>query len=206
MITREELAKELNVSRATISKNEARGMPTDDVQRARRWRKKHIQPGRMKGVRRDTLSGDGVQTPAPVPPDSDDGDDRDDLDPEDAKIRSYVGARDRREHYQAELARLTYEREAGMLMVSSDVIKLVSEVGVDIRLTLEAMPHRLSPILADMTDELKISQVLDQEVFKVLTEMSQKFERLASKHFTAPRQPEASTQTGIHSDFAEGEQ
>ena len=56
MLSRKQLAKELGVSLATVSKNEARGMPVDDVERARRWRKRHLQHGRMKGVRRDTLS------------------------------------------------------------------------------------------------------------------------------------------------------
>jgi hypothetical protein len=74
-------------------------------------------------------------------------------------------------------------------MISSDVIKLVSEVAVNIRLTLEAMPHRLTPILADMTDELKISEVLDREIFNVLTAMSQRFERLESQKFIAQSHP-----------------
>lgn len=181
MITREQLAKELGVSRATVSKNEARGMPVDDVTSARRWRKKKLQHGRMKGVRRDTLAGDGVQTPAPVPIQIDDGDDCNDIDPEDKQIRSYQGARDRREHYQAELARLSYEREAGLLMVSTEVIKAMTEAATHMRLTLEAMPYRLSPILVEMSDEYAVTALLKREVFNVLTAMSYEFEKLASK-------------------------
>lgn len=188
MITREQLAKELGISRATLSKNEARGMPIDDVTSARRWRKKKLQHGRMKGVRRDTISSDGVHTPAPVPLQIDDGEDCDDIDPEDKQIRSYQGARDRREHYQAELARLSYEREAGLLMVSTEVIKVITEAATHMRLTLEAMPHRVSPILVEMTDEHAVTELLKREVFNVLTTMSREFEKLASKQFINRKQ------------------
>jgi len=173
-----------------VSKLEARGMPVDDVTRARRWRKRHLQPGRLKGVRRDTVPTDGMPLPISdqptddpadqVDPDNvdDDIDDIDDIDPEDAAIRSYRGARDRKEHYQAELARMAYQREAGQLMERSKVISMMFDSGTAIRLHLEALAPRLAPTLAAITDELRIQQILDQEMFQVLTTMSKTFERM----------------------------
>lgn len=182
-ITRAELAEALGVSRATVSKDEKRGMPVDDVTRARRWRKKHLQTGRMKGVRRDTVSTDPEKSrPAPAAQErSEDDDDLiDDIDPEDAEIRSYKGARERREHYQGELARLSFERECGRLMEAEEVIRVITNIGTFVRLALEQLPAKLAPQLAHSTDENHIMRLLDRELCEVLNEMAKHFNRLAS--------------------------
>lgn len=179
MITREELAKALGVSRATVSKDEKRGMPIDDVTRARRWRKRHLQPGRMKGIRRDTVPDSENSAPSPAAPPADIDDLCDDIDPEDADIRSYKGARDRREHFQAELSRLAYERESRQLMPVGDVTLLMADAATAFRLALENLPHRLAPLLAQISSEDRIRSILVQETFTLLTELSHKFDRLA---------------------------
>jgi len=46
-----ELAKLLDISPAMVSRLAKRGMPTDDLERAKRWRKRHLEPGRVKGTR-----------------------------------------------------------------------------------------------------------------------------------------------------------
>lgn len=48
---KKELAQALGVSAAMVSKLAKRGMPTDSVERAERWRRRHLEPGRVKGVR-----------------------------------------------------------------------------------------------------------------------------------------------------------
>lgn len=48
-----ELAKLLDISPAMVSRLAKRGMPTDTVERAERWRKRHLEPGRVKGSRFD---------------------------------------------------------------------------------------------------------------------------------------------------------
>lgn len=185
MITRKELSEQLGVSQSTISNDSARGMPVDSVERARRWRKKHIQPGRMKGIRRDTVSDE--DTPGPdqaIPPTRQTN--KNELsgagyDPEDVAVYSFVGARERREHYQAELSRLTYERELKKLMQSSEVIKAFVEAGTMIRLNLESMVHKITPVLVGMDTEHSITVFLQAEVDSVLQHMSDAFERLANK-------------------------
>jgi transcriptional regulator with XRE-family HTH domain len=191
MLTREALAKELDISRPMLSRLEARGMPVDSIERARRWRKKHLQPGRLKGVRRVTGVEDGVQSTAPElgTPELADDDDTEDIDPEDKQIRAFTGARDRREFYLAEMAKLAFEREIGQVMDSAEVLRLLASVGTTIRLSLENMSYRLAPVLAALkSDELQISLLLDKEIFNVLDSMSRQFEKLARQSELPPDQ------------------
>jgi hypothetical protein len=48
-----ELSKLLGISPAMTSRLAKRGMPTDTLERAQRWRKRHLEPGRVKGSRFD---------------------------------------------------------------------------------------------------------------------------------------------------------
>lgn len=56
-----ELAKELGISPAMVSKLKRQGMPVDTVERASKWRRRNLEPGRIKGVRFDPN-----QPPQPV--------------------------------------------------------------------------------------------------------------------------------------------
>ena len=46
-----ELATLLDISPAMVSRLAKRGMPTDTLERAERWRRRHLAPGRGKGAR-----------------------------------------------------------------------------------------------------------------------------------------------------------
>lgn len=59
---KKDLADALGISAAMVSKLSKRGMPTDSVERARRWRKRHLEQGRVKGMRA------GTQALPPPPP------------------------------------------------------------------------------------------------------------------------------------------
>jgi hypothetical protein len=48
-----ELAKLLDISPAMVSRLKKKGMPIDTKERAERWRKRHLEPGRIKGARFD---------------------------------------------------------------------------------------------------------------------------------------------------------
>lgn len=50
---KKELAQLLGISGSMVSKLAKIGMPTDTLERAQRWRKRHLDPGRMKGTRFD---------------------------------------------------------------------------------------------------------------------------------------------------------
>ena len=57
---KKDLALALNISPAMVTRLSQRGMPTDTVERAQRWRKRHLEPGRLKP---NKASG-----PTPAPP------------------------------------------------------------------------------------------------------------------------------------------
>ena len=50
---KKDLAEQLGISGAMVSRLAKRGMPTDSLERAQRWRRRHLEPGRIKGVRFD---------------------------------------------------------------------------------------------------------------------------------------------------------
>lgn len=60
-----ELAALLGVSTAMVSRHVKQGMPTDTLERAERWRKRHLEPSRIKGARYDSNHRPQVQ-PAPA--------------------------------------------------------------------------------------------------------------------------------------------
>ena len=65
-----ELAKLLDISTAMVSRLAKRGMPTDTVERAERWRKRHLEPGRIKGSRFDPKQPSKAKAPTPATPDT----------------------------------------------------------------------------------------------------------------------------------------
>lgn len=50
---KKELAALLDISPAMVSRLAKQGMPVDTVERAKRWRKRHLEPSRIKGSRFD---------------------------------------------------------------------------------------------------------------------------------------------------------
>lgn len=60
-----ELATLLGVSAAMVSRHAKQGMPTDTLERAEKWRRRHLEPGRVKGARYERS-----RTTEPTPPKS----------------------------------------------------------------------------------------------------------------------------------------
>lgn len=52
-----DLAAALGISAAMVSKLKKRGMPTASVEAATKWRRRHLEPARTKGMRAGTQSG-----------------------------------------------------------------------------------------------------------------------------------------------------
>lgn len=65
-MNQKELAQALGISPGMVSRLAKRGMPTDSLQRAQRWRKRHLEPGRVKGSRFDPNAVPDAQTSAPA--------------------------------------------------------------------------------------------------------------------------------------------
>ena len=62
-MNQKELAAALGISGAMVSRLKKQGMPIDDPDRARRWRKRHLEPGRIKGSRFDPNRPKATPTP-----------------------------------------------------------------------------------------------------------------------------------------------
>lgn len=63
---KKELASALGISGAMVSKLAKRGMPTDTLERAQRWRKRHLEPSRVKGQRMGTAAPANAVVVAPM--------------------------------------------------------------------------------------------------------------------------------------------
>jgi hypothetical protein len=59
---KKELAALLGVSESMVSRHAKKGMPTDSLERAKRWRKRHLEPGRVKGSRYDSKANQPAPT------------------------------------------------------------------------------------------------------------------------------------------------
>lgn len=62
-----ELAKLLGISPGMVSRHARKGMPTDTLDRAKKWRKRHLEPGRIKGSRYDPKHDQAAAAVATVP-------------------------------------------------------------------------------------------------------------------------------------------
>lgn len=62
-----ELATLLDISPAMVSRLVKKGMPTDTLERAKKWRKRHLEPGRIKGSRFDPNYDQAAAAVATVP-------------------------------------------------------------------------------------------------------------------------------------------
>lgn len=92
---------------------------------------------------------------------------------------AYADAKDKREVYQAEMARLDFEERCGKLLVAADVISAVSSAAVTLRGHLEQLPARLAPQLAAARDEGHLQAILSAEIEAILGEASQQFGLIA---------------------------
>lgn len=88
---------------------------------------------------------------------------------------AFSDARDKKEHYAAELARLDYEERCGKLIVAADVVAAVADSAVTLRTRLESFPDQLAPQLAAMDDEQQVRAMLAEQIEILLGELSGKF-------------------------------
>ena len=82
--------------------------------------------------------------------------------PDDA-IPDLNESRARREHYQAELAKLQVTQQRGELVPADEVKKQAFQIGRSVREALSNLADRLSHQLAGETDPVRIHLVLTQE-------------------------------------------
>ena len=90
----------------------------------------------------------------------------------DPPVMSFAEARALREHYRAELARLEYEQRVDGLLDAEEVRAAAFTCARRARDLLLAMPDRVAPVVAGLTDVGECHRVLETEVARALDELS----------------------------------
>lgn len=180
-MTGKELAEGLGISQGMVSRLLKRGMPSDTIQRAKRWRNRHMERPRLKGIRVDTRPVPMPKQPGTVdPPDpAPELFDDDDRDEGERAFDDFRTARDKREHFAALTAQMEYEKACGLLMDAGEVIAVITQMGTDLRQALEQWPTALAPQLVHLTTEDEVRAFLDFQVELVLTNISLAFKKLS---------------------------
>jgi phage terminase Nu1 subunit (DNA packaging protein) len=73
-------------------------------------------------------------------------------------------SRERKEHYNAELARLQALKEREELVPTADVKRMASTLGRQIRDNVMAIPNRVAPLLAAAQDSGEVHRLLSEEL------------------------------------------
>jgi hypothetical protein len=81
-------------------------------------------------------------------------------------------SRERKEHYNAELARLQALKEREELVPTADVKRMASTLGRQIRDNILAIPNRVAPLLAASRDSADVHRLLDEELRTALRVLS----------------------------------
>jgi plasmid maintenance system antidote protein VapI len=74
-------------------------------------------------------------------------------------------------HYQAQTARLEYERKAGIRLDKADVAFALRDVGATLRVLLEGAADRLAAELAPMTDEAECRRIVAREAARLIADL-----------------------------------
>ena len=95
----------------------------------------------------------------------------------------YADAKDRNEHYTAELNRIRFEREIGALRDAAEVADITADVAATLAAWLDALPDRLAPMLAAIGgDEARIRAALRDHMNAERAEVARGFAALARVH------------------------
>ena len=81
-------------------------------------------------------------------------------------------SRERKEHYNAELARLQALKEREDLVPTADVKRMASTLGRQIRDNILAIPNRVAPLLAAARDSAEVHRLLSEELSTALRVLS----------------------------------
>ncbi len=179
-MTRTELAGLLGISISMVSRLAKRGMPTDTLERAQRWRKRHLEPGRMKGTRFDgshapdtTQAGDGPAAALP----SDDP-----AEPQAGAVNSFHMAKTQRETAEARMAELKLGELTGQLVRRDTVERAVYDAFRSLRDHAFAAPQRAAPRVVGMQDVRTIERAMADELRRAFDGWEARMgERLGSK-------------------------
>lgn len=86
--------------------------------------------------------------------------------------RTFADANTMEKTYKAKLAELKYLEQRGALVSKEEIDKQAREIGKLIRARLEAIPARLAPTVAGLTDPVDVAERLKIEINQLLNDLS----------------------------------
>lgn len=162
MVQLKHLARALDISASMCSRLARRGMPVDDVERARRWRRRHLELARTKGARMH-VAGSDSQTSAPGAVAGAEGEGVADDPPAAGDLQEYREARAQRERLRAERERIELGQLTGRLIDARQAEEFQFSVG---RITRDCM-EQVGPRFAAEIHSLVVSLVPVEQREKV---------------------------------------
>ena len=176
---KKELAAALGISAAMVTKLARRGMPTDTPERAERWRRRHLEPGRIKGVRADTRPG-GPPPELAMPgaglagANAIEGQDQaqGEANQGEAAPADFLASRARREAAEAAIAELRLAEQRGEVIRTDAVRAALSTALAATRDRLLSIPDRLAPVLAAESAPQRVHEVMSAEIRDALMQLS----------------------------------
>ena len=176
---KKELAAALGISAAMVTKLARRGMPTDTPERAERWRRRHLEPGRVKGVRADTRPG-GPPPELAMPgaglagANAIEGQDQaqGEANQGEAAPADFLASRARREAAEAAMAEMRLAEQRGELIRTDAVRHALAAVFTHTRDSLMQLPARMAQQLASEADPKAVQDLLEHEIHYVLTQLA----------------------------------
>lgn len=181
-MNQKELAEALNISPAMVSKLAKRGMPVDSLERAQRWRKRHLEPGRVKASSIGAATAPSIATrpPAHAPLatmqastlDTTEATPEPTLAEDDPGGEDFLTARTRREVAEANLAELKLAEQQGAVIQVEAVRAAWAKRLASTRDALLQIPSRLAPLAAAESNMETVALLIEREIRQALDEMS----------------------------------
>jgi transcriptional regulator with XRE-family HTH domain len=165
-----ELAEALGVSPAMVSKLAKRGMPTDSLERAQRWRKRHLEPGRIKRNRAAPAPLVGLQSSeaAPVHGGRAAGDDSQDDAPDLPENGDLLFQKTRELRLRSEKLELDLATQKKTLTVADDVRQSTFTAFRSLRDRLQAFGRQVAPKVAAVPDVHTAQTIIEGEMRELL--------------------------------------
>ena len=144
-----QMGSALDCSSTLVARYKRAGMPMDDPEAARDWRRRNV----AINPRFQAAASEAPAARADVPADA-----------APAPAIDYREERARRERAEANLAELKLAELRGELLRREDMEKLVGSLAAHLRESVLQVKGRLAPLLAAETDVMKVSTMLDTEL------------------------------------------
>jgi hypothetical protein len=155
MLSRKEIAAGLGIDPGLVTRYRRAGMPSTSIQEAAAWKAANV---RQRITARAPVNGHTPTKPeAPPAP----------------AANPYQDARTRWAIAEANERELSLLERKGVLVHRDKVRTEVARLLVGLRQSMLQMPARLQSVLAAESDEAKVHEILQDEVYSVLAQISE---------------------------------